>query len=71
METLCFVLLKFGADRLDSLLFFVPLALLIVLWGSTHLIRFIRHKVQDYREMILSLKEEEKAEEWEAFLSPV
>lgn len=70
MGTLCFVLLKFGADRLDSLLFFVPLALLILLWGSTHLIRFIRHKVQDYREMILSLKEEEKAEEWDAFLSP-
>lgn len=70
METTCFILLKWGTSKLDSLLFFVPLALLIVLWGSTHVIRFIRHKVQDYKEMMLLLKEEGKEDEFEAYLSP-
>jgi hypothetical protein len=70
METTCFILLKWGTSKLDSLLFFVPLALLIVLWGSTHVIRFIRHKVQDYKEMMLLLKEEGNEDEFEAYLSP-
>ena len=67
METLCFVLLKWGTGKLDSLLFFVPLALLLVLWGSTHLIRYIKLKVQEYKDMIELLHEDEKSDVLDAF----
>lgn len=71
METICFILLKWGTNKLDSLLFFVPLALLILILGATHLFRFIQHKISEHKEMMRIFEEDKESEPMNVFLFPV
>ena len=59
METIGFVLLKWGTGHLDSLLFFIPLALLLVLWASDHIIRFFKRQISDFRTLYCAFKDED------------
>ncbi|MEA3445209.1 MAG: hypothetical protein U9R19_10845 [Bacteroidota bacterium] len=64
-----FILLRRGTNDLDVYLFLVPLAMLLILWGSTHIMRFVKQKIYEHRQVMM-LHENENSDRVDTYLQP-